>query len=96
MSIGFKVHGAFYHLKHVSFFKSYIIRKINKLYVHYTLHRGKKGENGRNFSIKFLTFKKGSDEAKGALIKQLKAFLRDVRQPKVTILKTLAQPNLYF
>ena len=66
MTIGFKVHSAFYHLKHVSFFKSYIIRKIDELYVHYTLHKGKKGAKDRNFSIKFVTFKKGSDEAKGA------------------------------
>ena len=39
MTIGFKVHSAFYHLKHVSFFKSYVIREINELYVHYTLER---------------------------------------------------------
>ena len=39
MTIGFKVHSAFYHLKHVSFFKSYIVRKIDELYVHFTLEK---------------------------------------------------------
>ena len=66
MTIGLKVHSAFDHLKHVSFFKSYIIRKIDELYVYYALHKRKKGAKGRNFSIKFVTFKKGSEETKGA------------------------------
>ena len=39
MTIGFKVHSAFYHLKYVSFFKSYIIREIDELYVHFTLEK---------------------------------------------------------
>ena len=37
VTISFKVHSAFHHLIHVSFFKSYVIREIDELYVHYTL-----------------------------------------------------------